>query len=985
MGENPQKTGPTRDFPVASAVHPSDAWHNGRNRIRQILRGCAFSPTELLSTSLWVLLVLAGASGAWAAAPVIDGFSASPAVVAPGELVTLEVIAHDPDCSSTCITGCGLYIRDDLTTWSAGDGVFVLEANGTSGSPYTATAQWQAPLTEATVTLSVSLSDSGGMMCGGRQTTTSSLQIQVSSDPGSAPVIESLVATPVALYPGESSSLTCAATDPDGDPVNYTWSSDLGTLTPRANGSATFEAARPGVATVTCNATDPSGASTSQSIVLAVSDVEAQRLIMPGLSTPHRLDVDSMGDLYVVDRGAGGISVIRLETGDLMYRIPMPDASAVAVDWQDRLLVGTATGAGVFDRTGDRILDLGVGLDEVSDVAVDLVGHRYVTLYRRAGRVVVHDENGEVVASFGSTGDGPAQLMAPSGVAFTPDGNVVVADSGHAMVKVLDFSGQLVQAFGEAGGAAGQFVELDDVAVGPDGLIYTSDHYQDWVQTFDPDGSLREVIGSYGDGLGEFKTAAGIAPVPAFGKLVVASVNTPGVQVFQLGSPTPEDWPAPEVEFSANALSFSDQELGTTSGPLDVFVTNNGTAPLGIHNVDVTGPFALINRCDVIDPKKWCAFSVVFTPVAAGSSQGSMTIRSSAGGAPHRVSLFGSGYVPAQLVLSSSRVEFSPQGVGTTSPTVPVGLRNSGTVPLAISSIVGTGPFGVTSNCGSQLVGGASCTLSVVFTPDEIGTSNGSVTIDSSAAGNPDSIPVSGEGVLLQLTPDPTGVVFGLVAAGDVSRTEQIQILNTGSGRVTVAAVELAGENPADFHLTTDYCSHNPIDIGQSCWIEVAFTPATTSHSVARLVIPTVAGLEFAVSLSGGAAVLFADGFETGDTVAWTTPQAKVLQVAPSSIYFNEVDLGAEAGSRVVTVRNDTGEQTYLGALWIQGDDAMEFAIDHDSCSSIWLEPGQSCTIGVTMLTLDEGTFSAVLVIPAAVAEKRQPGPVQLTGTVRWP
>jgi len=932
-----------------------------------------------------VLLALAMATPAWTAAPIVDSFTASPAIVAPGGLVTLEVIAHDPDCSSTCVTGCGLYIREDLTSWSAGEGVFVLESNGPSGSTYSATAQWQAPLTDATVTVSVSLSDSGGMMCGGRQTTTSSLQIQVSSTPGNAPIIESLTAAPVSLYPGESSLLTCAATDPDGDEVSYDWSSDLGSLTPGANGSATFEATRPGVATITCSATDPTGASASRSIVVAVSDVEAQRLIMPGLSAPHRLDVDSMGDLYVVDRGAGGISVLRLETGDLMYRIPMPDASAVAVDWQDRLLVGTATGAGVFDRAGDLLLDLGVGLDEVSDVAVDPVGHRYVTLYRRAGRVVVHDENGSVVASFGSTGDGPAQLTAPSGVAFAPDGHVVVADSGHAMVKVFGLDGNLIRGFGDPGGGAGQFVELDDVAVGPNGLIYTSDHYQDWVQTFDPDGTLREVIGSYGDGLGEFKTAAGIAPVPAFGKLVVASVNTPGVHVFQLGSPTPENWPAPGAELSASTLSFSNQVVGTTSGPLDVFVTNSGTAPLGVHEVDVTGPFAVVNRCDYVDPGEWCAFSVVFTPFTPGSSQGVMTIRTSAGGGPHAVSLFGSGYIPARVVLSSSRVDFPLQGVGTSSPAHSVDLMNPGTVPLDISSIVRTGPFGVTTSCGSQLAGGESCTLAMSFTPDMAGSVMGSVTIDSSAAGSPSTIELSGEGILLQLTPDPAGISFGLVAGGAVSHTEQIQVLNTGSGRVTVGAVDLAGVNPSDFLLSTDYCSHNPIDVGQSCWIEVAFAPVTTSHSVARLVIPTADGLEFAVSLTGGAALLFADGFENGDTSAWVTPQAKTLQVAPSSVSFSEVDLGTESGSRLVTVSNHTDEAAHLGALWIQGGDAMEFAIDHDSCSSVWLEPGQSCTIGVTMLTLDEGDFSAVLVIPAAVTEKRQPGPVELTGTVRWP
>ena len=960
MGEIPQTTGRTRIFRQPSVA-------------------------AFFSVSLWALLMLAVANGSWAAAPVIGSFGASPQVVTPGGLVTLEVTAHDPDCSSTCLTGCGLYIRSDLTTWSANGGVFVSEDNGTPGSPYTASAQWQAPSTESTFTLSVSLADSGGTLCGGRQTSTANLQVQVTSNPSNAPVIDSLVGDPVKLYPGETSQLTCTATDPDGDPVSYGWSTDFGLLTPGTNGSAVFEAPLPGVATIICTATDPSGASATGGIVLSVSDVEAERLIASGLSSPHRLDVDSMGDLYVVDRGAGGITAIRLETGDLMYRISINDASAVAVDWQDRLLVGTATGAGVFDRAGNPVLDLGTGLGEVSDVAVDLAAHRYVTLYRRAGRVVVHNEAGTVVAAFGSTGDGPGQLMGPSGIAMTPNGQVVVADSGHGKVKIFDLNGDLVREFGEAGGAAGQFVELDDVAVGSDGLIYTSDHYQDWVQTFNPDGTLREVIGTYGHGLGEFETAAGIAPVAAVGKLMVASVNGPGIQVFQLGSPTPVDWPAPQAEFSANSLTFSNQIVGTVSAPLGVIVTNNGNAPLGVHDVDVTGPFAVANRCDLINPGEWCSFDVVFTPTTPGSTQGSMVIRSSSGGEPHFVSLLGSGFVPAQIVLSQTQLDFTLQGLDTTSQARSVILNNSGTVPLALSNIFTTGPFGVTSNCGAQIAGGSSCTLNIDFAPNTIGPAIGSVTIANSATGSPTIIELSGEGILLELTPDPGSIDFGPVAAGDVSHTEQIQVVNTGSGRVTVGAVMLVGENPADFHLATDYCSNNPIDTGQTCWIEVAFTPGTTAESFAQLVIPTNDGLEFAVSLSGAVAPLFADGFETGTTSAWVTPQAKSVQVAPSTVVFNEVDLGVEAGTRMVTVRNDGDEATYLGALWIEGDDALEFAIDSDSCSSTWLEPRQSCTIGVIMLTLDEGNFSAALVIPAAVAEKHQPAPVILIGTVRWP
>ena len=924
-------------------------------------------------------------SGAWATPPVIDSLSASSTITAPDGLVTLEVNAHDPDCASTCSSGCGLYLRSDLTAWSADGGTFVFSDNGTSASPYTATAQWQAPSGEGTFTLSVSVSDSGGMMCGGRQTTAGSLQVVVSSNPGATPVIESLVGDPVSLFPGESSQLTCSATDPDGDPLSYGWSTDFGVLTPGTQGSSLFVSPLPGLATVTCTATDLSGAAASESIVLSVSDVTTDGMIASALSSPHRLDVDSMGDLYVVDRGARGITAMRLETGDLMYRIPMPGASSVAVDWHDRLVVGTKSGAGVYDRSGVLVLDLGTGIGEVSDVAVDVHAHRFISLYRQAGRVVVHDEDGVVVAAFGETGDGPGQLMGPSGVAVTPNGHVVVADSGHRSIKVFDLDGNLVNEFGGTGGTAGQFVELDDVAVGPDGVVYASDQYQSWVQTFNPDGTLREVIGSYGEGPGEFMTPAGIASAAAFGKLVVASVNTPGIQVFQLGSPAPVVWPAPEADFSTSDLTFSSQAVGTTSGPLDVTVTNNGTAPLGIHEIAVSGPFAIVDRCDLIDPGEWCAFTVVFTPISPGPTQGSMTIRSSAGGNPFTVSISGSAFLPAEVVLSLENLEFTRQGLGTTSHPQSVFIHNPGTVPLTLSNIVWSGPFAMTSTCWSQLAGGASCKLAIEFAPESTGPTAGIVTIESSAVTSPDRITMSGEGILLELTPDPAGVDFGLLAAGGSGAIEPIQILNTGAGQVTLGSLEVVGDHSVDFLLATDHCSNSRVDPGQSCWVEIAFTPGTASLSSAQLVIPTDAGLAYDVSLSGGIVSMFADGFETGDTSAWATPQAKAVQAVPATVVFNPLVPGAESGSRVVTLRNPTGEATYLGQLRIQGNDAIEFVIDHDSCSSTWLEPGASCTIGVRMLTLNEGSFSAVLVVPAAVADVWQPDRVELGGTVRWP
>ena len=92
VGDIPQITGLSREFSLAAAVRPLDARRPGRNRpMRNPMVGKS-SAARRLSTPLWALLTLIVASGAWAAAPVVDSFSASPAVVAPGGLITLAVL-----------------------------------------------------------------------------------------------------------------------------------------------------------------------------------------------------------------------------------------------------------------------------------------------------------------------------------------------------------------------------------------------------------------------------------------------------------------------------------------------------------------------------------------------------------------------------------------------------------------------------------------------------------------------------------------------------------------------------------------------------------------------------------------------------------------------------------------------------------------------------------------------------------------------------
>jgi hypothetical protein len=103
---------------------------------------------------------------------------------------------------------------------------------------------------------------------------------------------------------------------------------------------------------------------------------------------------------------------------------------------------------------------------------------------------------------------------------------------------------------------------------------------------------------------------------------------------------------------------------------------------------------------------------------------------------------------PAQLVLlSKSRFVLGNQVVGTTSQAQSVVVTNNQAIPLSISNIVTTGDFAQKNNCGSTVVAGGNCKVSVTFTPTAVGTRSGSLTITDAAASSPQIVHLSGKGV----------------------------------------------------------------------------------------------------------------------------------------------------------------------------------------------------------------------------------------------
>jgi hypothetical protein len=258
----------------------------------------------------------------------------------------------------------------------------------------------------------------------------------------------------------------------------------------------------------------------------------------------------------------------------------------------------------------------------------------------------------------------------------------------------------------------------------------------------------------------------------------------------------------------------------------------------------------------------------------------------------------------SQPSLSPSSLTFGDQAVNTTSPAQKVTLTNNGTGPLTISSIGITGAdptdFSQTNNCPASLAAGASCQISVTFTPTALGARSASLAVTDNAPGSPQSIPLSGTGAQPVVQFNPTSVTFNPQTVGGTTSPQVVTLTNEGGSTLTIASIGITGSDASDF-ADTSACG-STVAAGASCQIKVTFTPTASGNRSAALSVSdnapgspqTVAlsgtGQDFALSTSGPASATVSPG----QTATYT------VVVTPSGGFNQTVDLtcsGAPAQS----------------------------------------------------------------------------------------
>jgi hypothetical protein len=106
----------------------------------------------------------------------------------------------------------------------------------------------------------------------------------------------------------------------------------------------------------------------------------------------------------------------------------------------------------------------------------------------------------------------------------------------------------------------------------------------------------------------------------------------------------PQTGGSPTAVPSPTSLTFSSQQVGTTSGSQLVTLSNGGSTTLNISSIVASGDFALSTTCgSTLAAGSNCNINVTFSPTLTGTRTGSVTITDDAGDSPQSVSLSGTG------------------------------------------------------------------------------------------------------------------------------------------------------------------------------------------------------------------------------------------------------------------------------------------------------------------------------------------------------
>lgn len=305
---------------------------------------------------------------------------------------------------------------------------------------------------------------------------------------------------------------------------------------------------------------------------------------------------------------------------------------------------------------------------------------------------------------------------------------------------------------------------------------------------------------------------------------------------------------------------------------------------------------------------------------------------------------------PAVTLTPATHV-FSWQTVGSVGPPLTFTLSNTTSAAVSISGISISNPqFTQTNTCGAQLAASSSCTITVLFDPQQDGLQTATLTVSDSAAGSPLTAGLSGTGARTA-TVSSTWYVFPDQAIGSSSSPQSFTLTNNEAETISISGISFSNPQFAE----TDNCGGS-LAAGASCSIAVTFSPANFGVQSATLTIDdTAATGPQTVSLVG-----------TGGTAL----------LSPASVSFSDQPVGSSATPATILLTNLNSIPLPISGVITSNP----HFIPTTTCGAN-LGVGASCIVWVTFAPSLTGAQSATLEVKESGGSLQQTASLSGTGT----
>lgn len=356
-------------------------------------------------------------------------------------------------------------------------------------------------------------------------------------------------------------------------------------------------------------------------------------------------------------------------------------------------------------------------------------------LYARIQHAATLLQSGKVLVTGGTPSRFPlssAELYDPSANTWAPTGSMTTARYAHTATLLTD--GTVLVAGGE-----GQAISCGKACTS---FIPTakSEIYNEATGKFTATASLSRARAYHST------TVLGTGRALADGGIGYTSVCCVVLSSAELYTPL-------TLTFSASSLSFGFKQVGLTSPPQSVKVTNVSFHSVTFSSIASSGEFAQTNNCPIapstLNAGQSCSISVTFKPTTTGTQNGGVVLKDNSPASPQQtISATGTGE-PYAFALNPSSLNFPNEIPGNSSPAQSVTVLNDGAAQVGIADISTSpadGTFTQSNNCPATLQPGQSCTVQIVFRPPDAGNYSAVLSVIDTAK-NSQTVSLAGVGL----------------------------------------------------------------------------------------------------------------------------------------------------------------------------------------------------------------------------------------------